>query len=109
MTKSNIIRGAGITIDLALRSVSTSVGQVKLTRTEYDILAALVGRTSVMPHNDMIAMVYPEPDLEPEDPYGVVKAMVCKLRRRLKDAGAPDVIGLSWGVGYYFTGHRATS
>lgn len=105
----NVIRGAGVAIDLDLRTVSTGTGPVRLTRFQYEILHALATRRRVVSHAALISVLYPDPDEEPGDPDGMVKTIICTLRQRLRQAGAPDVVKKVWGVGYVFAGHEATS
>jgi two-component system torCAD operon response regulator TorR len=86
-------------IDLLRRELATINGEpIRLTRGEFDLLAALVENSGRPLSRDYLIEVvsnrYAEVDARSVD------ALVARLRRKLLGAGEPDVIATVSGVGY---------
>ncbi len=87
-----------VELKLDLREVSVNGNPVHLTAKEYAILELLVLRRGmVLTKEAFLGHLYGGMD-EPE--AKIIDVFVCKLRKKLADAGAPSVIGTVWGRGY---------
>jgi two-component system cell cycle response regulator CtrA len=85
---------------LNIDSKEVSVGQtpVRLTGKEYAILELLVLRKgTVLTKEAFLNHIYGGMD-EPE--IKIIDVFICKLRKKLAQAGAPNLIGTVWGRGY---------
>jgi two-component system cell cycle response regulator CtrA len=88
-----------VKLNLYLRTVRVSDGRpLHLTRKEYTMLEILMlraGRT--LSKGALLNHMYggfDEPELK------IIDVFICKLRRKLAEAGAPDMINTVWGRGY---------
>jgi len=71
---------------------------VHLTGKEYAILELLIMRKGMVLTKDVfLNHLYGGMD-EPE--VKIIDVFICKLRKKLADAGAPNLIGTVWGRGY---------
>ena len=87
-----------VQLKLDVREVSVNGTSVHLTGKEYAILELLVLRRGmVLTKEAFLCHLYGGMD-EPE--AKIIDVFICKLRRKLSDAGAPSVIGTVWGRGY---------
>ncbi len=85
-------------LNLDSREVLVAGVPVHLTGKEYAILELLVLRKGmVLTKEAFLNHLYGGMD-EPE--MKIIDVFICKLRRKLSDAGAPNVIGTVWGRGY---------
>jgi two-component system, cell cycle response regulator CtrA len=87
-------------VELSLDSHEVTVGgrPVKLTGKEYAILELLVLRKGmVLTKEVFLNHLYGGMD-EPE--MKIIDVFVCKLRKKLAEAGAPSLISTVWGRGY---------
>ncbi len=85
-------------LSLESRSVSVAGRPVHLTGKEYAILELLVMRKGmVLTKEVFLNHLYGGMD-EPE--VKIIDVFICKLRKKLADAGARSVIGTVWGRGY---------
>ena len=85
-------------LDLHSHDVRVAGRPVRLTGKEYEILELLVLRRGmVLTKEAFLNHLYGGID-EPE--MKIIDVFICKLRRKLAEAGAPDVIGTVWGRGY---------
>ena len=87
-------------LQLSLESRTVTVGNraVHLTGKEYAILELLVMRKGmVLTKEVFLNHLYGGMD-EPE--VKIIDVFICKLRKKLADAGASNVIGTVWGRGY---------
>lgn len=85
-------------LSLESRSVSVAGRPVHLTGKEYAILELLVMRKGmVLTKEVFLNHLYGGMD-EPE--VKIIDVFICKLRKKLADAGACSVIGTVWGRGY---------
>lgn len=89
-----------VQVRLDERSAYVGDRRVPLTRSEYrifELLARRKGRT--VPEEAIHDMLYgADPNGGPDTP--VIKVLICKARKKLREAGCPRVIGNVWGVGY---------
>ncbi len=92
------LRCGPVTIDAAKRKCLCSGAEVRLTRTEYAILKALVvaGGNVLTKNQLMTAIEEDTPDCEESS----LKTHVANLRAKLKTAGGYDLIRSVWGIGY---------
>ncbi len=87
-----------VQLKLDMREVTVEGRPVHLTAKEYQILELLVMRRGmVLTKEAFLGHLYGGMD-EPE--AKIIDVFICKLRRKLADAGAPNVIGTVWGRGY---------
>ena len=85
-------------LNLDSREVTVAGAAVQLTGKEYAILELLVLRKGmVLTKEAFLNHLYGGLD-EPE--AKIIDVFVCKLRRKLDQAGAPEVIATVWGRGY---------
>lgn len=87
-----------ITLRQGSNAVSAHGRPVRLTRTEYQLLELLISRKgAVVTKSQAMDLLYGGED-EPE--IKIIDVFICKLRRKLADAGADGLIGTVWGRGY---------
>ncbi len=85
-------------LSLDTRDVTVGGKPVRLTGKEYSILELLVIRKGmVLTKEVFLNHLYGGMD-EPE--VKIIDVFICKLRKKLAEAGAPSVIGTVWGRGY---------
>jgi len=92
------LRVGPLQLNLDSREVLVSGRPVHLTGKEYAILELLVLRKGmVLTKEVFLNHLYGGMD-EPE--MKIIDVFICKLRKKLANAGAEDVIGTVWGRGY---------
>ena len=85
-------------LNLDTREVTVAGRPVHLTGKEYAILELLVLRKGmVLTKEAFLNHLYGGMD-EPE--MKIIDVFICKLRKKLAEAGAPNLIGTVWGRGY---------
>jgi two-component system cell cycle response regulator CtrA len=85
-------------LNLDAREVTVGGNPVRLTAKEFAILELLIlRRGTTLSKESLLSHLYGELD-EPESK--IIDVFICKLRRKLALAGAPDFIGTVWGLGY---------
>ena len=94
----SILQVGDMELSLESRSVSIAGRPVHLTGKEYAILELLVMRKGmVLTKEVFLNHLYGGMD-EPE--VKIIDVFICKLRKKLAEAGARNVIGTVWGRGY---------
>ncbi|MCU0888926.1 MAG: response regulator transcription factor [Rubritepida sp.] len=92
------IQIGALSLDLGAKEVSVQGRPVHLTTKEYAILELLLMRRgTVLSKEHFLDHLYggmDEPDAK------IIDVFVCKLRKKLQQAGATNVIGTVWGRGY---------
>jgi two-component system response regulator MtrA len=96
LRRSEVVRVAGLTIDLEGRSVEGPEGAIQLTRVEFDLLAALARRPGAA--ITRVALVDAALDPDKEGGERTLDVHVSRLRKKLGPAGA--AIATVWGIGY---------
>ncbi len=92
------LRVGPLSLNLESHEVFVSGAQVNLTGKEYAILELLVMRKGMVLTKEMfLNHLYGGMD-EPE--MKIIDVFICKLRKKLAQAGAEHVIGTVWGRGY---------
>ena len=92
------LRIGALQLNLDSREVLVSGQQVHLTGKEYAILELLVLRKGmVLTKEAFLNHLYGGMD-EPE--MKIIDVFICKLRKKLAQAGADNLIGTVWGRGY---------
>jgi len=87
-----------LTLNLASREVSVAGTPVHLTGKEYAVLELLtLRRGTVLTKEAFLNHLYGGMD-EPE--VKIIDVFICKLRKKLAQAGADNLIGTVWGRGY---------
>jgi two-component system, cell cycle response regulator CtrA len=93
-----VLRVGGLELSLDSREVTVNARPVHLTGKEYAILELLVLRKGmVLTKEAFLNHLYGGMD-EPE--MKIIDVFVCKLRKKLAQAGADNLIGTVWGRGY---------
>jgi two-component system cell cycle response regulator CtrA len=93
-----VLRVGTLTLNLDSREVQADGKQVHLTGKEYAILELLVLRRGmVLTKEAFLNHLYGGID-EPE--MKIIDVFICKLRKKLAQAGAGNLIGTVWGRGY---------
>ncbi len=94
----SVLQVGPLQLSLESRSVSVAGAPVHLTGKEYAILELLVMRKGmVLTKEVFLNHLYGGMD-EPE--VKIIDVFICKLRKKLAEAGARNVIGTVWGRGY---------
>ena len=94
----SVLQIGELQLSLESRSVSIAGCPVHLTGKEYSILELLVMRKGmVLTKEVFLNHLYGGMD-EPE--VKIIDVFICKLRKKLAEAGARNVIGTVWGRGY---------
>ncbi|WP_424814247.1 response regulator transcription factor [Roseococcus sp. YIM B11640] len=92
------IQLGALSLDLGAKEVAVQGRAVHLTGKEYAILELLLMRRgSVLSKENFLDHLYGGMD-EPDSK--IIDVFVCKLRKKLQQAGAENVIGTVWGRGY---------
>ena len=87
-----------LTLNLASREVTVAGTPVHLTAKEYAVLELLtLRRGTVLTKEAFLNHLYGGMD-EPE--VKIIDVFICKLRKKLAQAGADNLIGTVWGRGY---------
>ena len=85
-------------VDIAARSAAFKGKTMELGTTEFRLLEFLARNAGIaFSRADLLAHVW---DYEFEGSSNIVDVYVSQLRRKLKAAGAKDLIATVWGVGY---------
>lgn len=97
--KDNIVTTGALRINLTEHRVFVEETPVHLTGSEFKILAALsarMGRTVSKEH--FLTALYGSP--EHAGDIKIVDVLLCKIRKKLRLAGADNMIVTDWGKGY---------
>src|SRR4051812_1278745 len=88
----------GITLDPAAHALIHDGERVALTPTEFRLLAALAARPgTVVRRRALVAAGWPDGAIVSEN---TLDAYLARIRRKLRDAGAPAAVETARGVGY---------
>lgn len=88
-----------LTLDPEAHEVRLAGRTIRLTAREFAVLRLLVlRRGAVVRKQTMLSHLYAQDSEEPDGK--IIDVFVCKLRRKLAEAGGRDVISTVWGVGY---------
>jgi two-component system OmpR family response regulator len=89
---------AGVVLDPAAHAVAVGARRAALTATEFRLLAALAGRPDVvLRRSELIAAAWPDGAIVQDN---TLDAYIARVRRKLRDIGAPEAIDTVRGVGY---------
>jgi two-component system cell cycle response regulator CtrA len=95
---SAVLRVGPLSLNLDTREAAVSGRPVRLTRKQYELLELLMLRKGAsVTKQTLMDHLYGGLD-EPEPK--VIDVFVSKLRKILREAGAPDLISTVWGRGY---------
>lgn len=90
----------GVTLDAAAREARVGENAVRLTRTEAAILRALMREPGrAVSKSALLERIARD---TPDCTENSLKIHVSNLRKKLRDAGAPDAVEAVWGVGFRF-------
>jgi two-component system OmpR family response regulator len=88
----------GVLLDPAAHAVTIGKQSALLTPTEFRILAALAGRPgAVLRRSELVAAAWPEGAIVHDN---TLDAYIARIRRKLRELGAPDALETVRGVGY---------
>lgn len=97
-TTPELVVGA-LTLDPESHEARLAGRTIRLTAREFAVLRLLVlRRGAVVRKQTMLSHLYAQDSEEPDGK--IIDVFVCKLRRKLAEAGGRDVISTVWGVGY---------
>jgi two-component system cell cycle response regulator CtrA len=103
----SVIETGPLSLNLSTKTVTLAGSPVHLTRMEYGMLELMILRKGVaITKESFMSHLYGGRD-EPE--IKIIDVFICKLRRKLKAAGAADAIETVWGRGYLLRECRADS
>jgi len=93
----------GLIVDFGKRSVKKSDETIKLTATEYNLLALLVkNEGKVLTHRVLLQQVW-GPGFQEQTQY--LRVFIAQLRKKIEDdPNNPEFIHTESGIGYRFTG-----
>ncbi len=95
---SSQVRVGNLTVDLGTRDVWVDGVSVRLTEKEFQVLEALVLKKGhVLTKDHFLNYLYggmDEPDAK------IIDVFICKLRKKLTNAGGDNLISTVWGRGY---------
>ncbi|MCI9679223.1 MAG: response regulator transcription factor [Oscillospiraceae bacterium] len=92
------LRWGALEMDLAVHSVSANGRPVRLTRTEFAILKLLLQNPRQVATKSLLLEKLFEDT--PDCVESSLKVHMSNLRRKLREAGAGDVIESVWGIGF---------
>jgi len=94
------VQAGGLLVDCAARNASYNGRTIQLGATEFRLLEFLVRNGGItFSRADLLERIW---DYDFEGSSNIVDVYVSQLRRKLKKAGAGEVIATVWGVGYKF-------
>lgn len=103
-----VIRVGPLSFDMDSLEVTIDGRHISLTRRERDILEILVQRKNkVVAKSTIMSHLYALEGNEPDSK--IVDVFICKIRRKLQDAGAANLIKTVWGAGYQFVDREASA
>jgi two-component system response regulator MprA len=89
---------AGVVLDPAGHAVAVGDVSAALTPTEFRLLAALAGRPgAVLRRAELVATAWPDGAIVHDN---TLDAYIARIRRKLRDVGAPEAVDTVRGVGY---------
>lgn len=98
----SVLSSAGVVLNRMTREVTVGGGRVMLTAREFNLLELFLRSPGeVITRTQMLEKVW-EYHFDPKT--NIIEVYIQRLRVRLADAGAPDVIETVRGVGYRFRG-----
>jgi DNA-binding response OmpR family regulator len=98
----NEVSSGPLEIDYSTRRVKLRGKVMRLTKTQYAILAALLSHPGkVLTHNDLYSIVYMEKPGDEQTARNGLKSHISTLRRKISDGGRyPVYINSVYGSGY---------
>ena len=97
-SRQAVVQVGSVGLNRTAREVTVAGTPVRLTGKEFAILELLILRMgTTLSKEALLSHLYGGMD-EPES--RMIHVFVCKLRRKLALAGAPDFVGTVWGLGY---------
>lgn len=97
-SQGGLLRHGCLTLDPENRAVTVDGQPVRLTRTEFSILRLLMENPrQVIPKSRLLDRLSGE---TPDCVESSLKVHVSNLRRKLREAGAGEVIEAVWGIGF---------
>jgi two-component system response regulator MprA len=88
----------GLVLDPATHGIVTATARVPLTPTEFRVLAAMAARPGELVRRaTLVAAGWPDGAIVHDN---TLDAFVARIRRKLREAGAPQAVVTARGVGY---------
>jgi len=95
---SSVLEAGLLRIDLLARSARFDGVDIVLGTTEFRVLELLVRNANIaFSRSDLLERIW---DYDFDGSPNIVDVYISQLRRKLKEAGAHDIIATVWGVGY---------
>jgi DNA-binding response OmpR family regulator len=91
-------------LDLKDKTVKGPKGMIELTRKEFELLVYFVGNKDKVVTKEAIVEHLWGGDIDMADNYDFIYTHIKNLRRKLVQAGCPDMIRGIYGMGYKFAG-----
>lgn len=96
--RASVLACGNVALDRVAGTLAVAGVPVEVTRCELDLLGLLIAaRGSVLDKDRLLAALRSD---ESEGGSGVLRVFICRLRRKLAEHGADDIIRTVWGVGY---------
>ena len=96
--KATTVRCGNVVIDRDSDMLTVAGAPVEVTPCELRVLDMLLGaRGGILGKERICEALH---DGETDTDAGVLRVFVCRLRRKLSESGADDIIRTVWGVGY---------
>lgn len=95
---ANVVKVGAVSMDLDRKEIRVGGDLIHMTGREYQTLELLMMHPNRMQSRHQI-MNYLYGGLD-EPEMKIIDVFVCKVRKKLKDAGQPDIIQTCWGRGY---------
>lgn len=99
--KNRILLGS-LVLDIRDKTLDGPTGRIDLTRMEYLLIEYFVSNRDRVVTKDALGEHLCGDNIDLADNYDFIYTHLKNLRRKLKNAGAPDVIKTVYGVGYKF-------
>ena len=99
-SSTNSLQVGPITLDLGAGRVTVNETPIRLTRQEQQLLGTLMRRPNMLVSKEsLMQALYPNPDDAAH--MKIVDMLVCKIRKKLREAGVPEThLETVWGQGY---------
>lgn len=96
--RSPVLRCGNVALDRAAGTLSVEGRPVEVTAGELNVLEALLSAQHVTLDKGLLGQHLQRAGLD--EGTGILRVLVCRVRRKLAAHGADDIIHTVWGVGY---------
>jgi DNA-binding response OmpR family regulator len=86
-------------LDRTTRELLFKGKEIELTSTQFRVLERLfLQKGAAVPAHELFDVAF---GYDVEITEGAVRVLISRIRRRLRQAGAPDIVRAKWGLGYH--------